>query len=571
MKRTRIDFLAAAGLVMAWGLSGCNAGNNADGTSGDSPDPGSSEAAVSVTDKYTVNQSRFGIYSTVKLEADLSHLSDNQRQLIGVLIDVAKIMDGLFWRQAYGDKTALLEQITDPQARRFAQINYGPWDRLNANKPFLAGFGAKSPGAQFYPADMTKAEFSAAALEDKTGLYTLLRRNGEEQLMTVPYNEAYAGELAKAAALLSEASALAEHEGFANYLELRAQALLSNQYRESDMAWMDVKGNPIEMVVGPIENYEDQLFNYKTAFSAYVLLKDMAWSERLARFAAFLPALQRGLPVPDEYKAQEPGTNSDLNAYDVIYYAGDSNAGSKTIAINLPNDEVVQEAKGTRRLQLKNAMRAKFDRILIPIAEALISAEQRDHVTFDAFFSNTMFHEVAHGLGINRTLDGSGTVRQALKEVGSAIEEGKADILGLYMITALTEMGELEAERLEDHYVTFVASIFRSTRFGATSAHGRANMVRFNYFQDAGAIVHDAASDTYAVNMPGMRDAMNNLSTLLLTLQGDGDYAGATRLLAEKGLVGESLQADLDRLDTLGIPVDVVFEQGVDVLGLRGL
>lgn len=569
MDRSWNRWKTITGLLLALTLAACDsakeeAGPDASGAGEAQPPAAEAPASAQVL----VDPNRFGIYSTVKLSADLSHLTDNQRRMIALLIEAAQIMDNLFWQQAYGSKAELLSRIDDPRARQFAQINYGPWDRLNANAPFLAGFGAKPPGARFYPADMTKAEFESADLAGKSDLYTLLRRGADQQLITVPYNEAYATELEQAAKLLDEAARLAEHEGFARYLELRAQALRSNEYRASDMAWMDVKGNPIEVVIGPIENYEDQLFNYKTAFSAYVLVKDLEWSARLARFAGFLPALQRGLPVPDEYKAQEPGTNSDLNAYDVIYYAGDSNAGSKTIAINLPNDEVVQQAKGARRLQLKNAMRAKFDRILTPITDALINPDQRDHVTFDAFFSNTMFHEVAHGLGIKLTLNGFGTVRQSLKELGSAIEEGKADILGLYMITALTDMNELDPEKLEDHYVTFVASIFRSIRFGATSAHGQANMVRFNYFVDAGAIVYDAASRTYAVDMTAMREAMNSLSTRLLMLQGNGDYAGAKQLLQEKGLVGEALQADLDRLDTLGIPVDVVFEQGPALLGL---
>ena len=322
------------------------------------------------------------------------------------------------------------------------------------------------------------------------------------------------------------------------------------------------------MVIGAIETYEDQLFGYKAAYEAYVLIKDLAWSERLARYSAFLPDLQAGLPVPAPYKAEQPGTDSDLNAYDVIYYTGHSNAGSKTIAINLPNDEAVQLAKGTRRLQLKNAMRAKFDQILVPIAETLIDPEQREHITFSAFFSNTMFHEVAHGLGIKNTLDGSGTVRTALKEWASALEEGKADILGLYMITRLMEQGELSEGRLEDYYVTFMASIFRSIRFGASSGHGRANMVRFNYFADRGGFARDELTGTYRVDMQAMARAMTELSTLILTLQGDGDYAGVAELFAELGVIRPQLQADLDRLAAAGIPVDITFQQGPAQLNL---
>jgi hypothetical protein len=280
-----------------------------------------------------------------------------------------------------------------------------------------------------------------------------------------------------------------------------------------------------------------------------------------------LPALQRGLPVPEAYKAEMPGTDSDLNAYDVIYYAGDCNAGSKTIAINLPNDEQVQLEKGTRRLQLKNAMRAKFDSIMMPIAAELIAPEQRRHVTFDAFFADTMFHEVAHGLGIKNTVNGKGTVRDALKELGSGIEEGKADVLGLYMITRLHEQGELGGA-LEDYYVTFLAGIFRSVRFGAASAHGQANMLRFNFFVDRGAFARDG-SGHYRVDMPKMRQAVDELSGVLLKLQGDGDYAGVAQLTKELGVIRPQLQSDLDRLSSRAIPVDVAFTQGKAVLGLN--
>jgi hypothetical protein len=261
-----------------------------------------------------------------------------------------------------------------------------------------------------------------------------------------------------------------------------------------------------------------------------------------------------------------PGTNADLNAYDAVYYGGDANAGSKSIAINLPNDEVVQLEKGTRRLQLKNVMRAKFDQILMPIVNVLIAEDQRQYVTFDAFFENTMFHEVAHGLGIKNTVNGRGTVRQALQEHSTAMEEGKADILGLYMVTALRERGALTEGRLEDNYVTFMASIFRSVRFGATSAHGRANMVRFNFFQEQGAFTRDDATGTYRINFDRMAEAVAALSELLLTLQGNGNYAGVSELMASKALVPAGLQADLDRLRELKIPVDIVFEQGVEVL-----
>jgi hypothetical protein len=348
---------------------------------------------------------------------------------------------------------------------------------------------------------------------------------------------------------------------------MRAEALVTDNYQASDFAWMDMKNNPIDVVIGPIETYEDQLYGYRAAFESYVLVKDMAWSKKLAKYAEFLPELQEGLPVDKKYKAEQAGSDADLNAYDLIYVAGHANAGGKTIAINLPNDEEVQLKKGTRRLQLKNAMRAKFDAIMTPIADNLIVQEQRRHVTFNAFFANTMFHEVAHGLGVKNTINNKGTVRQALKEHASALEEGKADILGLYMINQLLAKNIITEGTLEDFYVTFMAGIFRSVRFGASSAHGKANMVRFNYFQKHGAFSRNTKG-MYKVNIAKMGEAINALSELILTLQGNGDYQGVDTLVAETGVIKAELSTDLAKLEVKGVPVDIVFKQGKQVLGL---
>jgi hypothetical protein len=527
-----------------------------------------SAETVSSANLLDASASRLDIYVPVELKADLSQLSEQQRQMLAVLIDAAKIMDDLFWRQAFAaDKSQFLASIADSKVRQFADVNYGPWDRLEGDQVFLSGFAEKPLGADFYPIDMSKEEFEQAEFVDKTGLYSMVRRDENGKLYAVPYSEFFAAELQQAASLLQQAAELAVDQEFANYLRLRAQALLSNDYQPSDFAWMDMKSNPIELVLGPIETYEDQLYGYRAAFEAYVLVKDLAWSERLAKYAAYLPELQKGLPVDEKYKAEMPGTDADLNAYDVIYYAGHSNAGSKTIAINLPNDEQVQLQKGTRRLQLKNAMRAKFDKIMLPIAEQLVTAEQRKNVTFTAFFANTMFHEVAHGLGVKNTLDGTATVRQALKEHASALEEGKADILGLYMVSQLLAKGAITEGELQDYYVTFMAGIFRSVRFGASSAHGKANMVRFNFFNEHDAFSMDEQG-YYKVNMDKMGIAIDELSGLILTLQGDGDYEGVDKLVAEKGIIKPQLAKNLQRLTDANIPVDITFIQGKEVLGL---
>ncbi len=511
---------------------------------------------------------RLGIYTPFKLTADISHLSDTQKKMLSILFDAADIMNELYWKQTIGQKRLFLEKISNGDAQKFAMINYGPWDRLNANVPFFEGVGVKPAGANFYPPDMSKEEFEAFDDPDKTSLYTLIRRNKDGSLRSVWYHEAYAPKLKKAAVLLLEAAALAEDEGFKQYLTLRADALLTSDYQPSDFAWMDMKSSAIDFVVGPIENYEDGLFGYKAAFESFILIKDKEWSKKLAKYAAMLPGLQKGLPVKKAYKKEIPGADADLNAYDVIYYAGDCNAGSKTIAINLPNDEEVHLKKGSRKLQLKNAMKAKFDKILIPITEMLIHESQRKHVTFNAFFSNTMFHEVSHAMGIKNTINGKGSARKALKEQYSAIEEGKADIMGLYLVTRLFEAGQLKEGELMDYYVTFIAGIFRSSRFGAASAHGKANMMRFNYFKEYGAFTR-TDDGTYLVDIEKTKEAMVNLMQKILYMQGDGDYEAAKAWVLEQGLIMPDLQLDLNRLNDANIPVDILFVQGKQEIGLE--
>lgn len=519
--------------------------------------------------EYIGDPERLDIYTPVSLTTDPDQLAAHELLMIPHLIEAAKIMDTLFWLQSYSHPDTFLNQIEDEKVRQFASINYGPWDRLDNMEPFLEGVGEKPLGANFYPKDMTKEELEAAELDDKLSLYTLVERDEEGQLITVPYHEAYGPQLQRAADHLIEAAGYAQSQQLKTYLELRADALLSSNYDPSDIAWLDMEDNTLDIIIGPIENYEDRLFNAKAAFEAYVLVKDKEWSERLKKYVSYLPQLQRDLPVPDAYKAEEPGRDAQLNAYDVIFYAGDCNSGSKTIAVNLPNDEEIQKSKGTRRSQLKNAMLAKFDEILKPIADELVDTAQRKHITFEAFFANTMFHEVAHGLGIKNLVNGEGTVREALQETYSALEEGKADVLGLYMVTQMFDQGVLTEGSLEDYYVTFMTSIFRSVRFGASSAHGQANMIRYNYFLEQDAFERNEETGRYRVHMDKMKTAMDQLSEIILVLQGDGVKADVEQLIADYGAVGDVLQSDLDRLSEANIPVDIVFEQGLWQLGLE--
>jgi hypothetical protein len=530
---------------------------------GCSPRTGSGNAVLSAED--SLLQVKIKEFVPVKLTTDLTKLTEKEKQMIPLLIEAAKIMDNLYWEQVIGDKQQFLDSIHDTLTRIFAGINYGPWERLNGNRSFISGFGEKPAGANMYPSDMSKEEFEKWTDINKTSQYTLVRRNEDHSLKSIWYHEAFKDQLEKAAVLLNQAAALAEDPGLKKYLELRSKALVTDDYFASDMAWMDMKTNTIDFVVGPIENYEDELYGYKTAYESALLVKDKEWSLKLAKFAQFLPELQLQLPVEDKYKKEKPGTDSDLNAYDIIYVSGHSNAGSKTIAINLPNDEKVQMAKGSRRLQLKNAMRAKFDNILVPISNLLIDSSQVGNIKFDAFFSNVMFHEVAHGLGIKNTITGKGTVREAMKEKYSSFEEAKADILGLFMTTQLILKGEVRDITAEDCFVTYMAGLIRSVRFGAASAHGKANMMCFNFFADNGAFER-GADGTYKVNFEKTRTAMNKWAAMVLKFEGDGDYEGAKSYLETHGNIREALQSDLGRLKTASIPVDIVYEQGVNFL-----
>lgn len=554
-KSTIYFSLAITGTLFLSGCTGDTKSNTDNGT---------------VVERDSLNEyvaQRLPIYERVKLTSNINDLSVNDRKILPLLIQAAEIMDDLYWKQAYPQRDSLMATIKDEKTREFVNINYGPWDRLNNEKPFVAGVGAKPEGASFYPYGITKEEIEKSDLKDKYGAYSVIQKDTAGKLTTVPYHVLFAAELQKASSLLKQAALIAEDAGLKKYLNLRADALVTDNFTASDYAWLDMKTNGLDIIIGPIENYEDKLFNARTSYEAYVLIKDKEWSKRLAKYVKMLPELQKNLPVAAKYKMETPGTDSELNAYDVVYYAGDCNAGSKTIAVNLPNDEKIQQEKGTRRSQLKNAMQAKFDKILVPISKELIDADQQKYIKFDAFFANVMFHEVAHGLGIKKTVTGKGFVREALKEQYSWLEEGKADVLGLYMVTGLLKKGELSGD-IKDYYTTFMAGILRSVRFGVSEAHGKANMQCFNYFQEKGAFER-TDKGTYKVNYEKFATAMNELSAFIITLQGNGDKVAVEKAQKEKAVISSELQKDLDRLTRKNIPVDVVFEQGVDVLGVK--
>lgn len=504
-------------------------------------------------------------YAQVELKSDLvNNLNDKEKELVKIFFQVGEITDDLFWQQTFGDKSQL-DTITDSYAKEFAMIHYGAWDRLDNNKPFLAGYGEKPAVCNYYPHDITAEEFDAFEDANKNSWYTVIRRNEDGSLKSVWYHEAYAEEIGRICALLEKAVTLAEDPGLENYLEKRIEAFKTDDYLESDLAWMDMKDSKIDFVTGPIESYDDKFQETKASYESFILLKDEARSKDLAKFAAMLPALQKELPCAPEYKTFVPGTSSDLNVYDAVYYAGDCNAGSKTIAINLPNDERVHALKGTRRLQLRNSMKAKFDKILMPIGQLIVTPEQQKYLNFDAFFWNVTFHEVAHGLGVKQTINTNESVDAVMGTEKTSWEEAKADILGLFMVTKLIEMGEITNITAEDAIATYIAGILRSVRFGAASSHGKANMMCFNYMEKAGAFSRDAKGQ-YVIDFGKAKEAMNGWAALILQTQGDGNVEFATKYRAENGGITPALQADLDKINGAGIPRDITFIQGADIL-----
>ena len=498
-------------------------------------------------------------YAVVEVSSPLyDALSENDKKIVDLFRQAGEIMDGLFWKQTFGDK-AVIEALPDGYAKDYAMINYGAWDHLDDNKPFIEGYGDKPLGCQYYPQDMTMEEWEAFDDPDKLNLYTVIRRDENGALKTVWYRDEYKAELEKVCALLEEAAALTTNEGMRTYLTERVKAFRTDDYLASDMAWMDMKDCNMDIVIGPIENYDDHLFEAKAAYECFILLKDETRSANLAKYVALLPTLQTMLPCAPEYKTFVPGTSSDLNVYDAIYYAGDCNAGSKTIAINLPNDERVHAAKGARRLQLYNSMMAKFDKILAPIGEVLVVEDQQKYLTADAFFWNVTFHEVAHGLGVKQTVNGKGTVDEAMGSEKTTWEEAKADILGLFMVNKLIDMGEITDITKEESVATFIAGIVRSVRFGSASSHGKANMMCFNYMEDHGAFTRNAEGK-YVVDFEKAAEAIDSWAALILETQATGNFEFAQKYAAENASIRESLAAEVALVNNAGIPRDIVFD-----------
>ena len=509
-------------------------------------------------------QRKLANYAKVKLSADLSSLSANQIKLFSELIRTANAIDEIYWLQAYGNKNKLLNEITDPDMKKYAMINYGPWDRLDGFIPFTDDFPPRPLGLNFFPNDISQEDFFALKNDEKYKPFTSLQRNNDGLLEVVPFHKAYQSQLSKAIVHLKNAANLAESESFKKYLLQRADDLGIDNFDKSDLLWMKLSDNPIDFIAGPISNTEDHLIWTKYSYGAFILLRNKAWTQDVEKYTSLLPYLQKNLPIDAKYKMETPSAEANIVIYDVLYNAGYCNAGNKLIGLNLPigNNHVNR----ARKLHFKNVMQAKFDGILKPITNLIIDENQRKHVTFKSFFLNTIFYEISNDLGISKTINGKGTVKDALKEHHNVITELKNDVLRMFFIGQLHDMREMKDTELIDNYVTYMADVFRSIRFGVTDAQGVANMIRFYYFQEHEAFKYNHKSKTYKVNLYKMKKAIASLSTLILEIQGNGDYEAAANLIKEKGYIHTELLQDLYRIQRAKIPKDLVYDQGEKVI-----
>ena len=507
-------------------------------------------------------------FAPVDLSADIATLPDSERRALAKLVAASRVFDALYLRQMWaGNESLLLALLGDRselgQARlHYFLLNKGPWSRLDDNEAFISGVPAKPPQANFYPAGATREEVEAwlktlspAERTRATGFFTTIRRDVSGRLMAVPYSVEYQGELAEVAGLLREAAALTAQPTLKAYLTSRADAFVSNDYYASDVAWMELDAS-IEPTIGPYEVYEDEWFNYKAAFEAFITIRDDAETAKLERFGGELQDIENNLPIDPAFRNSKLGALAPIRVVNTVFSSGDANRGVQTAAFNLPNDERVVSEKGSKRVMLKNNQEAKFRMVLQPIAKVALGAGDQSNVAFDAFFTHILMHELMHGLGPhNITVGGrTTTVRQELKETYSAIEEVKADISGLFALRFLVDRGKLDASLTRTMYTTFLASIFRSIRFGINEAHGRGVAIQLNYFLDHGG-VSVAGDGTFTVNPERIHGNVTDLTRDIMTLQAIGSYDDAMRMVQTLGVVRPPVKAILDKLT--GVPVDI--------------
>jgi hypothetical protein len=512
-------------------------------------------------------QKKIDQFAPTELKYDSTLLSPRENIVLHKLYEASKIMDEIFLEQVFSkneniQKNLMLQSsmAAKPQLEYFTMMA-GPFDRLDHNKPFIGDY-KKPDGANFYPEDMTKGEFQEFIKNNPdqekafTSEFTVIRRVNDK-LTAIPFSVFYKDKLSKAAALLREAAQYADNTTLKNYLNLRAQAFETNDYYESDMAWMDLKDHNIEIVIGPYEVYEDELFNYKASFESFVTIKDPVESKKLDRFASYLGEMEEHLPIPEEYKNKERGSESPISVVNEVFTAGDTKAGVQTLAFNLPNDERVRKAKGSKKVMIKNLHEAKFEKLLIPIAKIVLPEDELKYVTFDGFFNHTLMHEMTHGIGPGFIkVNGRDTeVKNELKETYSKIEECKADILGMYMNIFMIEKGVFPKEFEKEIWVSNLAGIFRSVRFGINEAHGAGNAIIYNFLLEKGGYVYNDKTEKVSVDFKKVYPALEQLATKLLTIQATGDYDGANKLINQYAVSSPSMEILRNKLNSL--PVDI--------------
>lgn len=496
-------------------------------------------------------------YAEVDIEApDLSGISDNGKEVLNLYRFAADEVDAIYWEQYFGNKQALLDSIKDPAQKTYVEINYGPWDRLNG-KSFIDGIADRSPGVGFYPADMTAEEFNAYDNPDKNSPYTLIRRAKDGTLETVWYHDAYAEHIDKISNYLKAAADITIKPSVRKYLLSKIEALRTDKYYDSGVAWLDMNDSKMDLVIGPNEAADDQLMGLKRSYEAFVLLKKEARTKELMQFVSRIGEFQQNLPGDPAYKTFQPGTGSNIFSCDALYYAGKANAGVKVIALNLPFDNDVQRDKGTRTILLENIIRAKYNKIIAPAAQVLLTVEATEHLVSEAFFWNIAFREVAHGLGVKETVNGKGSVEQALGNFNSTLEEVKANAAGVLLVCQLQK--HFDIHRIftkEDALTTFFVSTVRSELFGKGSSLGRANIIIYNYLKEAG-VFDRKASGQYTLDLKKMEEALSNLTALVLKIQATGDKAEAEKLEAKYSKPSPNYEADRQNLAFAGIPVDI--------------
>jgi Peptidase family M49 len=513
-------------------------------------------------------------FAPTVLTASTSGLSPNDRQALEKIIQAAKLLDSLFLRQVWSGNEALEKKLKSDQTAagrerlHYFYINDGPWSRLDKNEPFIDGVPHEKPArANYYPDDMAKDEFntwlqglSDAEKQKATGFFHLIRRGPDGKLTTVPYSQAYREFLEPAAKLLREAAALTSNATLKNFLTKRADAFGNDDYYASDVAWIDLD-SPIDLTIGPYETYEDELFSYKAAFEAYVTLRDDAESAKLAKFSGYLQELENNLPIDPRYRNPKLGAASPIRVVNEVFGSGEGNSGVQTAAFNLPNDERVVKEKGSKRVMLKNVQDAKFNKTLIPISRVVLDPSEQSALAFDSFFTHILCHELMHGLGPhNITVDGQETtVRKQLKELYSAIEEAKADMTGLWALQYMIDHGMIEKTMERTLYVTYLASMFRSVRFGITEAHGRGVAMQFNYLTDEGSIKFNEKTGTFSVDHSKIKEGVRKLTHDLLTLEAEGSYDKAKALLDKFAVVRPPMQQALDKLKDVPVDIEPVF------------